>query len=126
MQTHRQIGNPIKLLQRSIFSRAEHVPVIHRIVRHQAQARLAEPLPVDNIIGHHRGLDLLLRAEVEHLDGFTLSLEGNDVFVPVHNRTVGVDGPASDFIVVLEVDNDNLWLVFLAGLLPYADVVVRF
>lgn len=100
--------------------------MINPSIRHQTQARLAEPLPIDNIFRHHGGLDLLLRAKVENLNGSTLGLEGNDVLVPVHDRTVGVDGPAGDFIVILEVDDDDLWLVFFANLLPYANVPVRF
>jgi len=55
-----------------------------------------------------------------------LSTEGDDLFRPVHDGTVGSDGAARDCIVILEVDNDNFWLGRVGELLAYANVVVGF
>ena len=42
----------------------------------------------------------------------------------MHNGAVGLDGPAHDIVVVLEIDDDDLWLCIVVNLLPHADVVV--
>jgi hypothetical protein len=55
-----------------------------------------------------------------------LSLEGDNVLAPVHDRTVGIDRPPHDLIVVLQVNNDDLWLVVLIELLANTNIVIRF
>lgn len=44
----------------------------------------------------------------------------------MHNGAVGLDGSLDDFIVVLEVDNDDIGACPLMGLLADTDVVVGF
>jgi hypothetical protein len=87
---------------------------------------LTEPLPVHNILVHDRRLELRLGCQVEYLDCLALRFEGNDILGPVHNSTVRVDGPFDDFIVVLEINDDNLGLIILVQFLADADVVIRF
>lgn len=55
-----------------------------------------------------------------------MCFECDDLLVPVHDSTVGVDGPPYDFIVVLEVDNDDLRFVFFVEFLPDANERVGF
>lgn len=106
--------------------RIENIPVVDRGLRHQTKACLAVPLPEHNVLRHHRGLKLLLCLQVEDLEGFSLCFERDDVLVPVHNCTVGIDGTFDDFIVVFEIDDYDLSLVLISNLLPYADEVIRF
>lgn len=87
------------------------IPVINRDICDQTQTCLAEPFPVHYILREYGGLEFLFRLEVEDLDSSALGLEGDDVPVPMHDGIVGVDGSADDFIVVLQVDDDNLGLV---------------
>ncbi len=42
----------------------------------------------------------------------------------MHDCTVGLDRPLDYLIIVLEVDNDNIWAGTLLGLLTNAYVVV--
>lgn len=44
----------------------------------------------------------------------------------MHDSTVGVDRTSNNFIVVLEVDDYNLRLVFFVYFLPDANVMIRF
>lgn len=55
-----------------------------------------------------------------------MRLEGDDVFEPVHDRTVGVDRALDDFIVVLQVDDDDLRLILFAEFLPDANEMIGF
>ena len=43
----------------------------------------------------------------------------------VHYGAVGLDGPLHDAVVILEVDDNDLRLGIVIGLLPYADEVIR-
>ena len=97
-----------------------------RIICDQTKRVFAEPFPEDNVIIHRCRLQLLLCRQVENLNRPRLRLEGNDVFVPVHDSTIGIDGASDDFIVVFEVDDDDLWFVFIVELLPDADIVIGF
>ena len=89
-----------------------------------ADAGFAEPLPEHDIFIQYGGLELLLLLQVENLDRSALGLERDDISVPVHDSTVGIDRAPGDFIVVLEVDDDDLWLLFIAEFLSDADIVV--
>ena len=68
---------------------------------------LADPLPELDVLVHCAGLELLLLFEVEDLEGSGLGLEGNDLASPVHDGTVGLDGPPRDVVLVLELDDDD-------------------
>lgn len=64
--------------------------------------------------------------QVEDLDRSALSLESDDVFEPMHDGTVRVDRALDDFIVVLQVDDNDLRFIFFAEFLPDANEVVGF
>lgn len=122
--TYTEVRKPIKDLLRVSLGRVEDIPVEDRALCHQAQALLIEPFPVHNILIHDRRLQLLLRRQVEDLDCAPLGLESNDVTVPVHDSTIRIDRALDDFIVVLQVNDDNLRLVLLGELLPDTHEVV--
>ena len=69
-------------------------------------------------------VELLLLLEVEDLEGARLGLEGDDHPVPVHDGTVGLDGPPCDVVAILQLDNDDFWGGILALLLADTDVVI--
>jgi hypothetical protein len=93
-------------------------------VGHQPKTCLAVPFPEDNIFGHGGGFELLFGTQVEDLNSSGLSLEGNDLLVPVHDGAICVDGSLDDFIVVLEINDDNLRFVFIINFLSYANIVI--
>lgn len=92
----------------------------------KAESRLADPLPVLDVLAHGAGLELLLLLEVEDLQCPRLRLEGDDLALPVHDSTVGLDGPPCDIVVVLELDDDDFGLGGFALLLADAHVRVGF
>lgn len=93
----------------------------------QTKAVCTDPFPVDNILTHRCRLQFLLLAEVEDLECSRLRLQCNDLSVPVHDRTVSLDRPFDDIIVVLEVDDDNVRVIGIGRvLLSYTDIVIRF
>ena len=56
-----------------------------------------------------------------------MRLQCNDLPIPVHDRTVSLDRPLDDIIVVLEVDDDNVGVGRVGRvLLSYTDIVIRF
>lgn len=124
--TYRKVGKTIKHLNWVLLGSVIDVPVVDGGLGDQTQGLVAEPLPVDNILVHYRGLQLLLGGEVEDLNCPALGLEGDNVLAPVHDRTVSIDRPPHDLIVVLQVNNDDLWLVVLVELLANTDIVIRF
>lgn len=71
-------------------------------------------------------LQLRLGLKVEDLKGSRLCLECNDLLIPVHDSTVRVDRPPYDFIVIFEVDNDNLRFVIFVDFLANADEGIGF
>lgn len=99
--TYRKVGKPVKHLRRVLLGSVVHVPVVHGGVGNQTQRLFTEPFPVDDILVHHCGLELLLCLKVEDLNCAPLSLEGDDVLGPVHDGTVGIDRPPHNLIVVL-------------------------
>lgn len=94
-------------------------------LRDETKALFTEPLPVHYILVHYSRLQLLLCRQIEDLNCSRLGPEGNDVFVPVHDGTVGHDGAPDDLIVVLEINDDDLWLVLFIELLSDANEVIR-
>lgn len=63
-------------------------------------------------------------AEVEDLECSLICLEGDDLPLPVHDGTVGLDWPSCNLIVVLEIDNDDLRVGILGQLLADADIMI--
>lgn len=124
--TYSQIGKTIEHLHRVLLGGVVDVPVVNGGVSDQTQALFIEPLPVNDILIHHRRLQFRLGREIEDLNCSALSLEGNDVLVPVHDRTVRIDWPAHNIIVVLQIDDNDLWLVLVIELLPNADITIGF
>lgn len=124
--TYGKVGKSIEHLCRGLLRSIEDIPMVNRSVSHQTQRCFAKPLPIDNILVHRVGLELLLRPKVEDLNCAALSPEGDDVLSPMHNSIVGVNGPAHNFIVIFQVDDEDLWLVLLIELLTDADVVIGF
>ena len=93
-------------------------------VGYKSKAALTIPLPKDDVLIHDGRFEFLFGAQVEDLDCSCLSLESNDLFSPVHDGTIGIDGPLDDFIVVLKVNDDDLRFVLFVNFLSNADIVV--
>ena len=53
-----------------------------------------------------------------------MGFEGNDLLIPMHDGTVGLDRPLDDFIIVFEIDYDDLGVGAFWNGLAYADVMV--
>lgn len=83
------------------LSLIKDIPVIHSAICDKAQGCLAEPFPEHNILIHCRRLELRLLGKVEYLKRPRLCLEGNDLFCPVHNGTVGLDRSSRDIVILL-------------------------
>lgn len=109
-----------------MLSRVKDVPVVNRGLSDQANTCLTVPLPEDNIFSHDCRLELLLCLEVKDLDGLALGLKRDNVLVPVHDRTIGINRAPDDLIVVFKIDYDNLCLIFIVDLLSYADETIGF
>lgn len=65
-------------------------------------------------------------SQIEDLQCPLLSFESNDLLRPMHDSTVGLDGPLDDFIIVLEVDDNDIGAGSFMCLLADANVVIRF
>lgn len=124
VKTNRQVSNSIKHLDWSMLSGIEDIPMENRRFRNHSDAGIAKPFPEHDILGHYSGLELLFRLEVENLDGFALGFEGDNILAPVHDGTVGVDGPSDDLIVIFQIHYNHLCFLFVADFLSYADIVV--
>ena len=116
----------VKGLNRLRLTRIENVPMIYGRIGDHSEAPFTKPLPINNIFIHDGRLDFLFGRKVEDLNGATLSFESDDIFGPVHNSTISVDGTFDNFIVVLQVDNDNLRLIIVMEFLANADETIRF
>ncbi len=117
---------PLKDLARSGLRRVKDVPVVDGVFRHQAEVLVAEPLPEQDVLVHGGRLESLALLEVEDLQRPLLGLERDDELTPVHDGTVGLDGSTDDIVVVLEIDDDDLGLGFIADPLTHTDEPVRF
>ena len=73
-------------------------------------------------------LNLRSSTQVEDLQCPSLSLKGNNVLMPVHDGTIGLDWSSYNLILVLEVDDEDLWgsIWIVARFLSYTNVVVGF
>ena len=108
--TYLKVGIAVEHLDRCRLSRVEDIPVIDAVLRDQAQRRLADPLPEHDVFAHSRGLELLLRLEIEDLQCPRLCPQGNNLARPVHDGAVGLDGASDDIIAVFQVNDENLGL----------------
>ncbi|KAK5636825.1 hypothetical protein RRF57_012537 [Xylaria bambusicola] len=100
--------------------------MIDRGLGDQAQGRLADPLPKDNVFVHGGGLELLLLLEIEYLQRSRLGTESDDLLSPVHDGTIGLDRATGDIVIGLEINNDDVGLSGTWFLVSYANEVVRF
>lgn len=121
--TNVQVGVTLEDLNGSVLACIVHVPVEDAGGGDETEGGLANPLPELNILVHCARLELLLLLEVEDLERPRLGLEGNDLSVPVHDSTVGLDWPACHIVAILELDDNDLRLGRLALLL--SDAYVR-
>lgn len=70
------------------------------------------------------GLQLLFLVQIEDLKGPLLRLKRDDLPTPVHDCTIGLDWPAHDSVVMLEIDDDDLRLSIFGDFLAYANIVI--
>lgn len=117
-----QVGIALKDLDRRLLRSIVNVPVVDACCGDEAQSGLANPLPKLDVVIHGARLELLLLLEVENLQRPRLGLEGDDLAVPVHDGTVGLDGPACDVVAILELDDDDFGLCGFALLLSNTNV----
>lgn len=100
--------------------------MVYTCVGNKSQALLIEPFPVDNVLVHGGRFQLLFLSQVKDLKSPRLRLERDNLLVPVHDRTVGLDWAPDDIVVVLEFDDDYLRRGALVDLLANTDIVIRF
>lgn len=124
--TNIQVSVALKHLDGRLLGGVVNIPVVNASCGDEAQSGLANPRPELDVIIHGAGLELLLLLEVKNLKCPRLSLEGNDLAVPVHDGTVGLDGPAGDVVAILELDDDDLWLCGFVLLLANTNVGIGF
>jgi hypothetical protein len=124
--TYTQVGVALKHLDGRILAGLVNIPVIDARRGDETDGGLADPLPELHILVHSARLELLLLLEVEDLEGSGLGFEGDDLAVPVHDGTVGLDRPSRNVVAILELDDDNLGLRGLVLLFSDAHVVVGF
>lgn len=105
--TYVKVGVPVGDLDRVLLIFIEDIPMVDGGICDESQFALADPLPKYHVFVHRCRLQLLLIVQVEDLDRSRLSLEGDNVEVPVHNSTIGFDWASSDIVAVLEVDDDD-------------------
>ena len=116
----------IKDLDRSRLRRVNDVPVVDRVVRDQTKIVLAEPFPEQDLLAHGGRLESLALLQIEDLQCPLLRLEGDDHLAPVHDGAVSLDRSTGEIVVVLEVDDDDLWLGVIVDPLTNTDETVRF
>ena len=125
MRAHTKVGISVKDLNRRNCRGVVDVPVENRGIRDHAETFGADPLPVHDVLSHHIGLQLLSLAQVEDLQCSRLRLEGYDLTGPVHDGAISLDGTLYYFIVVSKVDDDNVRIGRIRGvILSNADIVV--
>lgn len=73
--------------------------MIDIIVCDHPQSGEAYPFPVDNILTHCGRLQLDFLAEIKNLKCSLICLKGDDLALPVHDGTVGLDRPPCELIV---------------------------
>jgi hypothetical protein len=107
---HLKVIIALEHLDGGILTRIVDIPVEDTGCCDKTKLVLADPLPELDILVHGAGLELLLLLEVEDLQCSRLSLESNDLSVPVHDGTVGLDRPTGDVVAILELDDNDLRL----------------
>lgn len=83
-------------------------------VCYHTQGGKTDPFPIDDIFVHRGGLKLDFLAKIKNLKRPLICFECDGLAVPVHDGTVGFDRPPRDFIVVFEIDDDDLGVGVLA------------
>ena len=126
IDTYVQVSIAFEHLDRRILSSIIHIPVIDTGGCDEAESRLADPLPELNVLINGAGLELLPLFQIEYLQCPRLGLQGDDLLIPVHDGTVGLDGPSRHVVAILEFDNDNFGRSALVLLFSYANVRVGF
>ena len=125
MRAHAKVGVSVKDLDRRNCRGVVHVPMENRGICDHTQTFVADPLPVYDVLSHHIGLQLLSLPQVENLQSSRLRLEGYDLTGPVHYGTISLDGTLYGFVVVSQVDDDNVRICRIGGIiLSNADIVV--
>ena len=119
-----EVAVPVKDFLRSRRRLFENVPMVYCILGDKSQTLWAKPLPVCDVLQHRIGVDFDLLAKIEYLQSSLLRFERDDLLRPVHDRTVGLDWPLDDLIVVLQVDYNHVWTCTFLGLLTNADVMI--
>lgn len=119
---HLKVIIALEDLDGGILARIVDIPVEDAGCCDKTELVLADPLPELDILVHGAGLELLLLLEVEDLQCSRLSLESNDLSVPVHDGTVGLDRPTGDVVAILELNNNNLRLGSFVLLLSHTHV----
>jgi hypothetical protein len=100
--------------------------MIHRCISDQTQRVCAKPFPEENIFIHCRRLELGFLGQVKYLERSLIRFEGNDLLVPVHDGTIGLDRSSNDLIVMFKVDNNDFRVSIFAEFLANANEVVGF
>lgn len=120
--TNVEVSVSLEHLDGRILASIVHIPMVDAGSGDEAECGVADPLPELHILVHGARLELLLLLQVEDLKRPRLGLERNDLSVPVHDRTIGLDWSTSNIVVVLELDNDDLGLSGLALLFSDAHI----
>lgn len=100
--------------------------MIHRCISNQTQRVCAEPFPEENVFIHCCRLELGFLGQVEYLERSLIRFEGNDLLIPVHDGTIGLDWSSNDLIVMFETDDDDFRVGIFAEFLANANEVVGF
>lgn len=98
--------------------------MVYRTVRDHTEGGEANPLPIYDILIHRCRLEFDFLAKVEDLKGSLVRLERDDLPLPVHNRTIGLDRAPGDLIVILEIDDNDFRVGIFGELLTDADIVI--
>lgn len=121
---HLKVIITLEHLDGGILTRIVDIPVEDAGCCDKTKLVLADPLPELDILVHGAGLELLLLLEIEDLQCSRLSLESNNLSVPVHDGTVGLDWPTGDVVAILELDDNDLRLGRFVLLFSHTDVGV--
>lgn len=125
MRAHTKVGISVKDLDWRNLRGIVDVPVENRGIRNHTKTFGADPLPVYDVLCHHIGLELLSLPQVKDLQCSRLGLEGYDLTSPVHDGAISLNRTLYYFIVVPQVDDDNIRVGRIRGIiLSNADIVV--
>lgn len=99
-EAHREIAIAVEQLQRRRVGGFEYLPVVYCGVCDHTKSGGANPFPIYDILVHRRRLKLDFLAKVKYLKRSLICLECDDLPVPVHDGTVGLDRPPGNLIIV--------------------------